>query len=80
MECPNCGKDEEGKPIVRSWTALPPIDVNDIPEDLDLICGSDKEMRSWRIPVSLLLEDLVLKINSLEKEIESLRKELKNGK
>ena len=40
---------------VRSWTSLPLIDVTDVPEDLDLICGSNKEYRSWRIPASYFL-------------------------
>ena len=40
---------------VRSWTALPLIDVNNVPDDLDLICGSNTEYQSWRIPASYFL-------------------------
>lgn len=37
---------------VRSWTALPLLDVTNVPEDLDLIGGSNKEFKSWRIPAT----------------------------
>ena len=37
---------------VRSWTALPLLDVTNVPDDLDLIGGSNKEYQSWRIPAS----------------------------
>lgn len=40
---------------VRHWTALPLINVNDVPEDLDLICGSNERYQSWRIPASYFL-------------------------
>lgn len=40
---------------VRSWTALPLIDVNNVPNDLDLICGSSEEFKSWRIPAAYFL-------------------------
>lgn len=65
MECEDCDK---------SWTTLPKIDVNNIPDDLELVCGSDKELKTYRIYASTLLEDLTLKINQLEQEIESLKK------
>lgn len=44
---------------VRSWTSLPLIDVTRIPEDLDLIGGSNKEYQSWRIPASIFLGGVV---------------------
>lgn len=81
MACKDCQqKDGEIAPAVHSWTALPLIDVNNIPDDIDLICGSDKEMKSWRLPLSLVLEEVTMRITTLEKEVESLRKELGNGK
>lgn len=40
---------------VRSWTALPLLDVTNVPDDLDLIGGSNKEYQSWRIPASYFL-------------------------
>lgn len=67
MACANCGK--EG---LNSWTTLEPMDISKLPDDLEFVCGSDKELKSGRVPLSFLLD----KINALEKEI----KELKNGK
>lgn len=40
---------------VRSWTSLPLLDVTNVPEDLDLIGGSNKEYQSWRVPASYFL-------------------------
>lgn len=40
---------------VRSWTSLPLIDTASLPDDLDLIGGSNKEYKSWRIPASYFL-------------------------
>ena len=40
---------------VRSWTALPLLDVTNVPDDLDLIGGSNKEYQSWRIPASYFM-------------------------
>lgn len=40
---------------VRSWTALPLIDTANLPDDLDLIGGSNKEYKAWRIPASYFL-------------------------
>ena len=37
---------------VRSWTSLPLLDITNVPDDLDLIGGSNKEYQSWRIPAS----------------------------
>lgn len=37
---------------VRSWTSLPLLDVTNVPDDLDLIGGSNREYQSWRIPAS----------------------------
>ena len=40
---------------VRSWTALPLLNVAEVPDDLDLICGSNEKFQSWRIPASYFL-------------------------
>lgn len=40
---------------VRSWTSLPLIDTAYIPDDLDLIGGSNKEYKAWRIPANYFL-------------------------
>lgn len=40
---------------VRSWTSLPLIDTASLPDDLDLIGGSNKEYKSWRIPASYFI-------------------------
>lgn len=40
---------------VRSWTTLPVYNEAVLPEDLDLIGGSNKEYQSWRIPVKMIL-------------------------
>ena len=40
---------------VRSWTSLPLLDVTNVPDDLDLIGGSNKEYQSWRVPASYFL-------------------------
>ena len=66
MACANCGKGKSSPSgavnaariqtpettEVRSWTALPLLDVTNVPDDLDLIGGSNKEYQSWRIPAS----------------------------
>jgi hypothetical protein len=56
MSCNNCHETGEEKPAVRAWTALPVIDLENVPADLDLICGSDDQMQSWRIPLSYIVE------------------------
>lgn len=68
MACANC-KDK------KTWTTLPKIGTKDIPSDLELVCGSDKELQSWRMPLSYILE----KIDKLEKEVEKLKKEQEDG-
>lgn len=40
---------------VRSWTSLPLIDTANLPDDLDLIGGSNKEYKAWRIPATYFL-------------------------
>lgn len=40
---------------IRSWTSLPLLDVTNVPDDLDLIGGSNKEYQSWRIPASYFM-------------------------
>lgn len=73
MACKECEeKSKTATTSVQSWTVLPLVDINNVPDDIDLLCGSDKEMKSWRIPASYFLD----KIKELEKEIQ----ELKNGK
>lgn len=76
MTCVNCKEGEEKLPAVRSWTALPMIELEDMPKDLDLICGSDEKLQSWRLPLSYILE----RVDKLEKEVKKLKKELKDGK
>lgn len=69
MSCTHCGKGRvtptgavQAAKIqtpetteVRSWTSLPLLDVTNIPEDLDLIGGSNEEFQSWRVPASIFL-------------------------
>lgn len=69
MTCTNCGRGRvspsgavEAAKIqtpetteVRSWTSLPLLDVTNLPDDLDLIGGSNKEYQSWRVPASIFL-------------------------
>lgn len=59
---------------VRSWTALPLLDVTNVPDDLDLIGGSNKAYQSWRIPASYFLGGTLstMKYNvAMETEIEA---------
>lgn len=82
MACAECKKlaEEQGETVL-SWTALPMIDLENVPDDIDLICGSDKELKSWRIPASFFLKEIAknaLRIEELEQEIQIL-KEKKNG-
>lgn len=44
---------------VRSWTSLPLLDITNVPDDLDLIGGSNKEYQSWRIPASYFLSNAI---------------------
>ena len=69
MGCKNCGRSTSTPTgavnaariqtatttEVRSWTSLPLLDVTKVPDDLDLIGGSNKEYQSWRIPASYFL-------------------------
>ena len=66
MACINCGKDG-----MKSWTTLDKVDIDNLPDDLELVCGSDKELKSGRMPLSYILD----RLDKMEKEIE----ELKNG-
>ena len=36
---------------VRSWTELPIFDGTNLPDDLDIIGGSNTEYQAWRIPL-----------------------------
>lgn len=71
MECKECAKN--------SWSTLPQIDVSAIPDDLEFVCGSDKERKAWRISLMTVLEEAYERIAALEKEVAELRKE-KDGK
>jgi hypothetical protein len=66
MACTNCGHGGSSTPHggikaakiqtpettqVRSWTELPLFDETNVPEDLDLIGGSNSEYKAWRIPL-----------------------------
>lgn len=66
MPCKNCGRGGSSTPYggiaaakiqtpettqVRSWTELPLFDDTNVPEDLDLIGGSNSEYKAWRIPL-----------------------------
>lgn len=67
MACKTCGqagrtsdnipKVEElsTKTTVRSWTSLPLYNEAVLPDDLDLIGGSNEQYKSWRIPVKMIL-------------------------
>ena len=67
MACKNCGRVSPTGAVnaakiqtpetteVRSWTSLPLLDITNVPDDLDLIGGSNKEYQSWRIPASYFL-------------------------
>lgn len=69
MTCTHCGHSGSATPHgaieaaaiqtpettqVRSWTELPLFSGTNLPEDLDLIGGSNTEYQSWRIPLRFL--------------------------
>lgn len=61
---------------VRSWTALPLYNEAVLPDDLDLIGGSNELYQSWRIPVKLILpggtlnpSTYTIPLNSTEVEV-----------
>lgn len=68
MECEHCGHgsstpqgavnaariETSETTQVRSWTALPIFDGTNVPEDLDLIGGSNSEYKAWRIPLKFV--------------------------
>ena len=66
MACSDCGKKG-----LNSWTTLDKMDINNLPDDLELVCGSDEELKSGRIPLSYIVD----RLKELEKEVG----ELKNG-
>lgn len=39
---------------VRSWTELPQFDETNLPDDLDIIGGSNSEYKAWRIPLEYI--------------------------
>ena len=66
MACTNCGHGGSATPSgavhaakiqtpettqVRSWTELPLFNETNVPDDLDLIGGSNSEYKAWRIPL-----------------------------
>lgn len=64
--CTKCGKHGVSKEqpkveelstrtTVRSWTSLPLYNESVLPDDLDLIGGSNEQYQSWRIPVKMIL-------------------------
>ena len=62
MACKTCGQTNNEPKLesvsntkVVPWSALPEIDIDNVPDDLDLICGSNSEFRSWRIPATYFL-------------------------
>lgn len=64
------------KTTVRSWTALPLYNEAVLPDDLDLIGGSNELYQSWRIPVKLILpggtlnpSTYTIPLNSTEVEV-----------
>lgn len=77
MACKECEEMEKlsKEEPVRSWNALPKITEEEVPDDLELICGSDEQMRSWRYPLAYLIN----RISALEKEVSELKGE-KHGK
>lgn len=89
MGCKNCGgarksvnhikaevEEISTKTTVRSWTSLPLYNEAVLPDDLDLIGGSNEQYQSWRIPVKLILpggslnpSTYVIPLNSTEVEV-----------
>lgn len=70
MTCKHCGHGGSSTPTgavraakiqtpetteVRSWTELPMFDATNLPDDLDLIGGSNTEYKAWRIPAAYFL-------------------------
>ena len=87
MGCINCGHNKASKEIpkveelstkttVRSWTSLPLYKEAVLPDDLDLIRGSNDQYQSWRIPVKMILpggtlnpSTYTIPLNSTEVEV-----------
>lgn len=89
MGCKNCGGGRKSvshiKPeveeisthtTVRSWTSLPLYKDAVLPDDLDLIGGSNEQYQSWRIPVKMILpggtlnpSTYIIPLNSTEVEV-----------
>lgn len=87
MSCVNCGKHQVSnveakveelstKTTVRSWTSLPLYSESQLPDDLDLIGGSNEQYQSWRIPVKMILpggtlnpSTYTIPLNSTEVEV-----------
>lgn len=65
MACEGCEEIKNKEPVY-TWSILPKIESDELPEDLEFICGSDKAHGSWKI--------------SLARIIEEVKKELKDGK
>jgi hypothetical protein len=45
----------EAKTVVRKWTALPLYDKGYIPDDMDVIAGSNEEGGAYRLPIQRIL-------------------------
>ena len=87
MACVGCGKHRASKEepkveelstrtTVRSWTSLPLYKEAQLPDDLDLIGGSNEQYHSWRIPVKMILpggtlnpSTYTIPLNSTEVEV-----------
>nr|DAJ81778.1 MAG TPA: hypothetical protein [Caudoviricetes sp.]DAM75759.1 MAG TPA: hypothetical protein [Caudoviricetes sp.] len=69
MTCKNCGHGGSSTPSgavhaakiqtpettqVRSWTELPQFNGTNLPDDLDVIGGSNSEYKAWRIPFAYI--------------------------
>lgn len=88
MPCTNCGENRvsptgavkaaqiqtSDTTEVRSWTELPLLDLNNVPNDLDVIGGSNKAFQSWRIPASYFLGG---SLNSSKYDVPATNSDLK---
>lgn len=68
MACKECKEPKNIKlrDAKYAWSVLPEFDLDKIPDDLEVICGSNSVEGSWRIPLSRLIDEV--------------KKEIENGK
>jgi hypothetical protein len=52
-KCDDCG--DVKVTAVKKWTALPLYDYAELYDDMDLIAGSNKEGKAWRLPLARIL-------------------------